>query len=187
MAFKREKKHIFLRLIRLGLRKIVYEFKNIRNEPSQIAWGGAIGIFVAVTPTMGIQTVLALFIATLFRANRIIAGVLVWITNVFTAIPLYFVVCYAGKLILSRTIDYKLLEQVSWYDWHSYWDFFITHFLALWLGALVLGTVGGGITYILLFNLTKYFRRIRERKREKRSRKDISEDAEGEKGPGCGD
>lgn len=172
-------------MIRLGLRKIVYEFKNIRNEPSQIAWGGAIGIFVAVTPTMGVQTVLALFIATLFKANRIIAGVIVWITNVFTAIPIYYVVCYAGKLILSRTIDYKSLEQVSWYDWHSYWNFFKTHFLALWLGALVLGTIGAGITYILLFNLTKYFRRMREHKRKHRSRKSISEDDEKEKMPDC--
>lgn len=175
MALKRNKQHIILRLVRLGFRKILYEFKNIRNEPSQIAWGGAIAIFVAVTPTMGIQTVLALFLATLFKVNRIVAGVLVWVTNVFTAIPIYYIVCSVGKIILSREIEYTSLKKVSWYDWNSYWDFFISHFLALWLGALVVGTVSGGITYILLFNCTKYFRRVREKKR---SRKESREEAD---------
>jgi len=165
----RKKAHIYLRLLRFLYRKVRFAVRNLRGEPSQIAWGGAIGIFVALTPTMGFQTVIAVFLATLFRANRIIAGVLVWVTNVFTAIPIYAVVLAVGRLFLHGRAEYVPVRAVKWTEWRSVWEFFKTHFEALWVGSIVLGTAAGAVTYVILFRFTRYVRRRREEKRAVRA------------------
>lgn len=144
MAIKRAKSSFLFRLIRWAWRRMMFNVRHLRGEPSQIAWGGAMGMFVALTPTMGFQTIIALFIATLVKANRIAAVALVWVTNIFTAIPIFYFVCWVGKKILSRHIAYESLQKVQWGDWQSVWHFFKTHMAALWIGAIVLGVLSGG-------------------------------------------
>lgn len=62
---------------------------SLHGSPEQIALGTAIGIFVAFTPTIGFQIIIAAFLATLLNANRTAAIIAVWITNPFTLAPIY--------------------------------------------------------------------------------------------------
>jgi uncharacterized protein (DUF2062 family) len=64
-------------------------FVKIRGNPKDIALGFALGVYVALTPTMGIQMMIAIFFASLFRWNKFSAAAAVWITNPLTAIPIY--------------------------------------------------------------------------------------------------
>jgi uncharacterized protein (DUF2062 family) len=47
------------------------------------------GGFVAFTPTIGFQTTVALILATLLKANRPAAVVLVWINNLLTIVTCF--------------------------------------------------------------------------------------------------
>ena len=49
-------------------------FIRLHGSPEAIAWGAAVGFFFAMTPTMGIQTYLAVPIAALFRISKVAAN-----------------------------------------------------------------------------------------------------------------
>ena len=62
---------------------------KLRSSPRAIAGGLGLGMFIAFTPTVGIQFFLAIFFATLLGLNRAAAVVPVWITNPVTVAPVY--------------------------------------------------------------------------------------------------
>ena len=81
--------------------KFIRKILQIDDTPESIALGTAIGVFIAMTPTVGIQMVLALIFCTLFRANRLAGVVMVYISNPFTMVPLYWLDYVIGAKILA--------------------------------------------------------------------------------------
>ncbi len=76
-------------------------FLKIHGHPREIALGLALGVFVAMTPTMGFQMAIAVCLATLFKWNKMAAGLGVWVTNPVTAPIIYPVCYYIGSRIYS--------------------------------------------------------------------------------------
>lgn len=70
---------------------------RLRGSPEQIARGLAVGTVVAFTPTIGVQTLLALGLATLLRANRPVSIVPTWLTNPITIPPVYLFTYWVGS------------------------------------------------------------------------------------------
>jgi uncharacterized protein (DUF2062 family) len=66
-----------------------------------VAGGFALGVFLAFTPTIGFQLVLAVFLATVLNLNRPAAMLTVWITNVATMAPIYTFNYWVGSLFWS--------------------------------------------------------------------------------------
>lgn len=62
---------------------------RLRRSPKAIAGGFALGTFVAFTPTVGIQMVIVIFLATLLDCNRPASILAIWISNPATMAPLY--------------------------------------------------------------------------------------------------
>jgi len=75
------------------LQKGYARFLKIRGHPREIALGLALGLFVAMTPTMGFQMAIAVCLATFFKWNKMAAGLGVWVTNPVTE-PIIYPVCY---------------------------------------------------------------------------------------------
>lgn len=89
-----------MRTISRSLRYFLARLLRIRDTPESVAAGFSIGIAVGCIPFFGIQTVIALFLAFVFRVNKV-ACVLgsVW-TNPVTAFPVYYA-CYRFGLIIT--------------------------------------------------------------------------------------
>jgi uncharacterized protein (TIGR03546 family) len=83
------------------LRRTFERFIKIRGRPEEIALGFALGTFIGVTPTMGIQIPVAVFFAALLKWNKISAALGVWITNPLTAPFIYSLTYMTGAKILS--------------------------------------------------------------------------------------
>ncbi|MDM8555272.1 DUF2062 domain-containing protein [Desulfococcaceae bacterium HSG7] len=83
------------------LQKGYARFLKIRGHPHEIALGLALGLFVAMTPTMGFQMAIAICIATFFKLNKVAAGIGVWVTNPVTAPIIYPICYYIGSRIYS--------------------------------------------------------------------------------------
>ncbi len=81
--------------------KFIRKILQIDDTPESIALGTAIGVFIAMTPTVGIQMVLALIFCTLFRANRLAGVVMVYLSNPFTMVPLYWLDYVIGAKVLA--------------------------------------------------------------------------------------
>ncbi len=62
----------------------------LRDKPDSIALGAAIGIFFGFAPLVGLKTLLALGVASMFRANKVAAVVAVTLHDL--ALPIWPVV-----------------------------------------------------------------------------------------------
>jgi uncharacterized protein (DUF2062 family) len=83
--------------LRRGLRRAYNWVLGFHGSPSQVARGMAIGVFFAFTPPLGLQMIAAAILATLTYSNRAAAIAAVWITNPFTALPIYLTTYRLGR------------------------------------------------------------------------------------------
>ncbi|MCX7819665.1 MAG: DUF2062 domain-containing protein [Kiritimatiellae bacterium] len=146
-----------------------------RDTPESIALGVALGTFIAMTPTLGVQIILALAAASLLNANRLAALPPLAITNALTAGPIYGLECWIGAQFLPRTCAADLLERwallrdlIARRDFHAYldhwrdvakigWDLW----LAMWIGSLLVGGVMAIAAYWLTLAIVRAHRRRR--------------------------
>ncbi len=85
----------------LRLRPVLRWITKLRSSPKAIAGGLGLGTFIAFTPTVGVQLILAVIIATFFNLNRPAAMVPVWITNPLTVAPIYTFNYWLGSTLCN--------------------------------------------------------------------------------------
>ncbi len=177
---KKNRRNIFIRARPL-LRWII----KLRSSPRAIAGGLGLGTFIAFTPTIGVQLILAIVVATLFNFNRPAAMIPVWITNPITVAPIYTFNYWLG----SRIWDGPPLSEVTGLFIEigktmarlEFWDIqkLILAVLQmgkdvlipLLLGSLIIGAITGAIVYGFSLNLLSIFLTRRGRKRLLNNRK----------------
>lgn len=87
---------------------IVVPIMQAHAPPSEIAWGAGIGMFVAMTPTVGIQmyAVTAVWFITRyifrFNFNLPVGLAMCWISNPITMGPLYYLFLLVGYWIFPH-------------------------------------------------------------------------------------
>jgi len=150
------------------LSRLLDRIKKLQGDPHYIALGMAIGVFVAITPTIPFHTVLAVAMAYLFRASRPAAIIGVWVSNPFTVVFLYIACFKVGMLLFGHTLgdsdtvmelvhamenNIPIKEQL-----HLFVEFFHTQlklFFAMNVGGVVLGIPGGIAAYVVTKNFIK--------------------------------
>jgi uncharacterized protein (DUF2062 family) len=90
------------------LRKAYYRFLKIRGNPREIALGFALGLFVGMSPFMGLHTAIAVPLAALLKWNKFSAALAVWISNPLSAPVIYGITYYTGARVLFIQNGYKL-------------------------------------------------------------------------------
>lgn len=123
-------------------------FLKIRGNPHEIALGFALGLFVGMTPLLGIHTAIAVFFASCLKWNKISAAAAVWISNPLTAPVIYGINYFIGAKIMCTKILFDSNEQAK------------TTFMDLLYGSpeiFIAMTVGGIVTGILLAVSGYYF------------------------------
>lgn len=159
-------KNKLLRRLRFIYIKILREKKN----PKYNARGVALGLFVGMTPTMGIQMYIAVPLSILFKANPILAALLVWITNPVTFIPIYAFNFMVGATILAIKSENSLKFLNDLLDYmqniffnpediiilfEKYKSEFWNLFLALNLGCLLVGIILALAGYYITLRIIK--------------------------------
>lgn len=89
-------------------RRAYQRFLKIRGHPREISLGFALGLFVGMSPFMGLHTAIAVLLAALFKWNKISAALAVWISNPFTAPVIYGLTYLIGAKVLSYANSYTL-------------------------------------------------------------------------------
>jgi len=98
-----------------GIFRRLYErFIRIRGNPREIALGFALGVFVGMSPTMGVQTPIAIFFAALFKWGKLSAAIGVWISNPLTAPVLYGVTYITGARLMHLEPVFSLPLSPTW-------------------------------------------------------------------------
>lgn len=73
---------------------------SLNVDEFTLARGVAVGLFIGLTPTVGIQILLMLVLSVLLRANFPAAFATSWINNPFTMAPFYFGFHQLGERVM---------------------------------------------------------------------------------------
>ena len=167
------------------LRRLVRRVIQSNDSSRQIAGGIAIGVLIAFTPTIGFQVILAVLLTTLLGCSRLPAVAVVYITNPFTAVPIYLFCFVVGagllrpfgfvvdieqvKMLLVRSKDmglwqiaYSKLLDVFTLGWQA--------FAPLWLGCMVVGVAAAAVAYHISLRLVTGHRLIKAERMARRAK-----------------
>lgn len=132
-------------------------FARIKDRPHLFAGGSAIGIFVGMTPTMGLQMPIAVFIAFLLKQNKLAAALCVWITNPLSAPFIYALEYEVGRLLMGferasfpTEMTFAAFGEIGWQV-----------IVPLWLGGMLFAIVCTPLAYIVALWSFPLFRRWR--------------------------
>jgi glycerate kinase len=140
-------------------RSYLWSFKGSAVVPT-LFWG----IWIAMLPIVGIQMLVAFFVALLVRGNLPLIVALQWISNPFTVPPIYFADYEIGLLILELFgINYvrnKLLTAE--FDWSSLeiddlWELIDT-FPPMFVGGSIVGISLGVLAVFLYKGMAKLYK-----------------------------
>lgn len=163
----------YLRRAYIRLQRLWYKLVTLKSSPQKIALGFAMGLCVAYTPTIGIQTVLVLALAALFRVNPVSATVGVYMSNPVTIVPMYALCYKVGAWILGAepafdNIDFSA-SLLSLSKEGLYWIGVEA------VGAVVVGVVTFPIAYLVALWVVVGYRRARLNRRIERMRAQLEE------------
>lgn len=96
------------------IRRLYERFIMIRGEPREVALGFALGIFVGMTPTVGVQMPIAIFFAALFQWSKLSAAIGVWISNPLTVPIIYGVTYITGAKLLNLDPVFNTPLSPTW-------------------------------------------------------------------------
>lgn len=127
---------------------------KVKDTPHRTSLAFAIGVFIGMSPFLGVHTVLGILVAWAFRLNKLATLVGVYITNPWTIIPIYTFSTWVGARCLGLStilpgIDWryitftKLLNEFS----HLLKPFFF--------GTILVGALSSAVGYIIIYQIVK--------------------------------
>jgi uncharacterized protein (DUF2062 family) len=188
---RRRRRDFWSRVARAVKFRLVVPLMRSRHTPEYSAWGTAIGLAWAFTPTVGIQMPLVLITWLLARRvfhwdfSLILGLAWTWATNVFTALPCYYLFYVTGRALLGRW------DEVSGYEqflalWHGFFrddqtieqqvaamfDVLVRDWgLAMWVGCMPWSALVAFLGYRWSLKFIHAYRHAREHRRVERHRR----------------
>jgi len=130
-------------------REFLWQLKELRGNPHEIALGMAIGVFIGITPTIPLHTILAVSLALLVRGSKLAAALGVWVSNPLS-IPFFYYGSYRiGQLVLGFP-GIRLPEDRSLLAMASLGGKIVG---AMLLGGVILGIIPAIAAYVFTLKL----------------------------------
>ncbi len=131
------------------------------GKPQFIARGLALGVFSGCFPFFGLQIIIGVILATLFRGSKVAAAAATWISNPLTYVPLFIFNYQVGKLILG--IEIKLERQLDLDSFSSFMELGFAFAATLFVGCFVVGLAAALVTYFLSLLVLKRLHRSKKK------------------------
>lgn len=168
-----------LKWILLRIRPLLRLVKGFRGSPEAIAGGFSLGIFIALTPTVGVQIIIAVFLATLLKVSRPAALIAVMVTNPLTIPPIFTVNYWVGNLFLAGpsvaevySHFMKIATQIAKLDFWEVGDLIRAFaetgqemLIPLILGSVIVAVLSGIISYHVLLRFLQFLLSHRDRRK----------------------
>ena len=135
--------------------------KRLNGDPHYVAMGMAIGVFVALTPTIPFHTVLGVLLAILLKGSKPAAVIGVWVSNPVT-IPIFYLASYkVGAYILGHKIPFdqkydSILELAK---------IGLDATIAMLLGGILIGIPPAILAYFFTKRIVTKYRKKRAKKK----------------------
>lgn len=130
---------------------------HLDDPPRRLACALAVGVFISCTPFWGLQTLLAILVAGLFRLNRAATLLGTWTNLPWFAPFVYGLAIKVGFLVTPglREADAAplevLLRDPGSVSWSTVWSWLRGSSLPLLVGTAIVGAVAAAVTYTIAF------------------------------------
>jgi len=150
----------------LSRRKSLYYMAKLAKQsgtPECIARGVFWGVLVGWVIPFGLQLVIVIPLAFIFKANKLVACASTLVSNHFTIFIMYPFQCWAGSYMLGNPLEYaqlkqtflKLLEDPSW---NALLALGVDICVPFFVGGFVFGLCNAVGGYFLALYLVRRFR-----------------------------
>lgn len=138
----------------LQLRERLKSILYLKDSPRKIALSFAAGIFIGMSPIFGLHTVLGIAAAWVFRLNKFVTIVGVYITNPWTIIPIYTFSTWVGAQMLGIQ---DIMPRIDW-GAVSFSSFLGEMKPLLWpfvVGTLSVGLLSAAASYVIVYRAVR--------------------------------
>lgn len=138
----------------MAFRDRIKDVIKLKESPHRIALAFATGVFIGMSPLLGLHTLLGFVVAWIFRLNpfALLAGV--YITNPWTIVPIYTFSTYVGAQCLGIE---QIIPKIDWSD--ISFNYLLNNLEPLIMpfvvGTLMIGTLTSVISYIIIYKAAK--------------------------------
>jgi len=138
----------------LALKDKIQLILRVKDTPQRTSIAFALGIFIGMSPLFGIHTLLGLAVAYLFRLNKLVTIVGVYVTNPWTIIPIYTFSTWVGAKLLGIN---KILPDIDWSNitFSSVIKDLDPLLMPFIVGTLLIGVLSSVVSYIIIYRLLK--------------------------------
>ncbi|NOZ25261.1 MAG: DUF2062 domain-containing protein [Nitrospirae bacterium] len=135
--------------------KIIF---SVRETPRKIALAFAMGVFIGISPFLGLHTLMAIAFASVFRLNKLVTLAGAFVTNPWTIIPIYSFATWIG---IKMTGHESTLTQTNFKEITIVNIFSILKELILpfFVGTICFGLVAGAVSYLFVYSIMKRMRK----------------------------
>lgn len=146
------------------------EVLKVKDSPHRIALAFALGVFMGISPLLGFHYIGGIFLAWLFRLNKLVAIVGVSVNNPWTILPIStFCVWVGAKLIgikqVLPEVDWKSLSLMNIISRLADFENFILVVKALmplisafFVGSFVICTISAVISYFIIHSFVSRYK-----------------------------
>jgi uncharacterized protein len=146
--------------IQFKLKKQLAKLIQSNSSGETIAFGFALGTFIAILPTPGFGIFIGLFLAYLFKKLdklSIILPFAIW--NPFLLSPIYYLSLKLGEILFNSSQFNAPIEELS------FWNQALLIFQNYLAGNLILALTIAFISYITMLAVTKKLKSIRKERK----------------------
>ena len=141
----------------MAFRDRLREVIKLRESPHKVALAFATGVFIGMSPLLGLHTLLGFVVAWIFRLNPLALLAGVYITNPWTVVPIYTFSTYVGAQCLGIE---QIIPTIDWSDitFINLMNDLEPLLMPFILGTLLIGSVMSVISYIIIYLAAKKIR-----------------------------
>lgn len=151
------------------MRFLKHRVLHVEDSPHRIALGVALGLAVAWTPAIGLQTVILILLGWLVRANIMAGMPFLWLSNPLTVVavyaPSYHLGCrlvgadagggnFVGDVSGAMGLSGGFVEKVQ-----AWWRVTAPYAGPLWVGSMIMAVLIGALAYVATYWAVVAYRR----------------------------
>jgi len=138
----------------LAFRDRLREVIKLRESPHRVALAFATGVFIGMSPLVGLHTLIGFAVVWIFRLNPFATLAGVYITNPWTVVPIYTFSTWVGAQFLGIE---QIIPEIDWSE--ITFGYLLNELKPLLMpfifGSLLIGSVTSVITYIIIYMAAK--------------------------------
>jgi uncharacterized protein (DUF2062 family) len=140
---------------------------RLPGHPQEIARGLAVGVFAGWFPWVGLQMAVAVFLAILFRGNKLAAAISTWVSNPFTSLPIFAFNYKVGEWLLNfHGVSLENSNfQLNYQSWSKFAELGTEFMTTMFLGSFVVGAIVSMIVYFVSLRLLRRWHHLRQLRR----------------------